>query len=156
VLERLPGARRGLTLRLDRQPRRIAAFRQLPDFGGERLGLPAKVGNLLRVEFDLLLAAADVELARVRGLASFGRARLGAREPEADGLQCGFQLGDVRGRRGFACARRLELLLSGFDVARERVVLARELHLLPAPQLLAQPLVAPGPRGLPAKRAALL
>ena len=62
----------------------------------------------------------------------------------------------MRGGRGFAGARIREPRPRRLDRLAEQPVALRELHLLPAPQLLAQPLVAPRLRRLPLQRAALL
>ena len=141
---RSPGAP-GRAAPRDRAPRRRA-----PRPGGrDRRSAACRTGS-----------AAGGGRSRARARAPASRASVApdsaSVSPSRTRLERGLELGDARGGRGFAGARLLEPRLGRFDLARERVVLARELHLLPAAQLLAQPLVAPRARRLALQRAALL
>src|SRR5262249_31518965 len=112
--------------------------------------------HLLPVERRLLLQPSDRQLARVRRFARRRRARVRLGQLEAQALERGLDRGQVR--RGCRLARpgAGERRPGRVDRLAEQAVTAGELHLLPAPQLFAQPLVAPRLRRLPLERAALL
>ena len=105
--------------------------------------LASQLFNLLPVELDLLLPAANVELPSVRLLTSGRRAgfALGQRQPYP--LDIRLQLGDMRGRNGRARPRLIQPALSSVDFASESLVAPCELHLLPLTQVLSQLLVPP-------------
>ena len=75
---------------------------------------------------------------------------------EAQPLERRLELGQRRGGGRFAQPRILEPGARRFDGLAEQPVAAGELHLLPAPQLFPQPLVAAGLGRLPLQRAPLL
>ena len=75
---------------------------------------------------------------------------------DAQAAQVRFDFGDARRGRRLALARVGQARPRRFDAVGQLAIPAREQHLLPAPQLVAQPLVAPRLRGLPLQRAALL
>ena len=70
--------------------------------------------------------------------------------------EVGFDLGQPAGRAGLALARLGQPRPRRLDAVRQLAIAAREQHLLPAPQLVAQPLVAARLGRLPLQRAALL
>ena len=84
------------------------------------------------------------------------RAAVGLGLLDAQAPEVGFDLGDAARRRGLALARLGQPRPRRLDALRQLAIAAREQHLLPAAQLLAQPLVAARLRGLPLQRAALL
>ena len=90
------------------------------------------------------------------GLARGGRLAVRLHQLEAQPFERRFELGEPGGGRrlAFACAR--ELGSRRLDRLAEHAVLLRELHLLPPPQLFAQPLVATRLGRLALQRAALL
>ena len=92
----------------------------------------------------------------MRRFAGRGRARLGLGQLEAQPAESDFDLGDAGRRDRLALARVASRARADSIVSAELPVLPREQHLLPAPQLVAQPLVAPRLRRLPLQRAALL
>ena len=118
--------------------------------GAERL-------HLLLVERHLLLQPADRQLARVRRFARRRRPRVGLGQLETQPLERrsrprpGAPPPPASRARASASRPRVASIASPSSA-----VALRELHLLPAAQLLAQPLVAPRLRRLPLQRAALL
>src|SRR5262249_14767954 len=80
----------------------------------------------------------------------------GLGELQTNRLEHGFELGDVGRGAGLPSPGASQPRLDGLDLLRERFVPVRELHLLPAAELFAQPLVTSGPRSLALERAALL
>ena len=118
---------------------------------GRRAPAPA------RGRTNLLLLAVDGELARVRRLARRGRARLGLDQLDAQPSEIRLRPRrrapppPTRARAPRPAAPRADSIVS----ASWRYF-AREQHLLPAPQLVAQPLVAARLRRLALQRAALL
>ena len=150
--------RRGLALRLDRQPRRVAPLLEIARPRRASASACARqVVDLLLVELNLLLAAADLELARVR-LARASPSRPTRPRSARGAASRARSRARRRARRPPASRARasVEPRLGRLDLARQRLVPARELHLLPAAQFLAQPLVAPRARrlALAARRAA--
>ena len=117
---------------------------------GERLGL-------LAVELQLLLPAVDVELAGVRVLAD--RATRGCR-PRPARCAGAPRSASTSATRAAAAASRSRASASRVRAVsmrlRQLAIAAGEQHLLPAPQLVAQPLVAARLRRLALQRAALL
>ena len=117
---------------------------------GQRLGL-------LPVELLLLLAAVDVQLAGVGVLADPRRAVVGFGLLDAQAAQIRFDFGEPRApRRPRARARRPAACRAVSIAVRQLAIAPREQHLLPAPQLVAQPLVAPRLGCLALQRATLL
>src|SRR5688572_25265165 len=110
----------------------------------------------MAVEFLLLLAPVDIQLAGVRGLADPRRAAvgLGLFDPQPAEIRFDFRDTGAGGPFAFACgseprSRRL-------DEPGQLTIAPGEQYLLPAPQLVAQALVTPGLRRLPLQRATLL
>src|SRR6185503_9808163 len=127
----------GLFAGLDRQARRLAACLEVADLVGDLRRPRRERRRLLTVEVHLLLPSVDVELRRMRALADGRRVTVRLGLLDAEPRQVRLHLRDPRGGGGFALA-------------------PREQHLLPPPQLVAQPLVAPRLRRLALQRAALL
>src|SRR5204862_2277548 len=75
---------------------------------------------------------------------------------ETQPLERRLDFGEARRRRRFAGPRVGQPGPRRLDRLAEQPMALGELHLLPAPQLVAQPLVAPRLRRLPLQRAALL
>jgi hypothetical protein len=104
---------------------------------------------------DALIEAADLDLVRVGGLALLAAVALAPRDLDAHALDVGLAPGHVRRGGGFLGLHLDDAGLGGGDGLRQHALPAGQQHLLPAAQLVAQPLVAPGLRGLPLQRAAL-
>ena len=134
-----------------------------PAPGRQRLDLAADVGRAARergllrlVPLDALVEAPDLDLVRVRRLALLAAVALAPRDLDAHALDVGLALGHARGGGGFLRLHLDDARLGGGDGLRQHALAAGEQHLLPAAQLVAQALVAPGLRRLPFQRAALL
>ncbi len=138
------------------EPRRFTPCVQRRDLGFDFRGGHAERLDLMSIEGDLLLQPADGELAGMSQFPRFGlsRIRLGQLEPKRFGRSLDF--GEMSARARFPLARLRQLRACRLDGDAERAVPLGELHLLPAAQFLAQPPVAPGFRGLPLQRSALL
>src|SRR5437868_9319456 len=117
---------------------------------------PLERGDLLAVEFDLLLLPVDGQLARVGRFARPRGVRLGFDELDPDAPEIGFHFGDAGRRHRLAIARVGQARARRFDRLGQLTVLPREEDLFPASQLVAQLLVAARLRRLPLQRAALL
>ena len=136
--------------------RRFAARLQHVDLLRHGAGTGAQRIGLAGVEGDLLLETVDGQFRGVGNLARGRRLRLRFREFDARTAEVRLDLRHPGAcgrltltRIGQACARRL-------DRFRQLTILAREEHLLPAPQFVAQLLVALGLASLALQRAALL
>ena len=99
-------------------------------------------GDLLTVQLDLLLGAADVQLVSVRAFAGACRAAVGFGGLDSQRPERGFDLGDPGSGTGFTLARLGQALARRFNRLREPAILLGKEQLLPAPQLVAQLLVA--------------
>src|SRR5690606_34568792 len=154
--KRLAGA--GGRLALGRQGllQRRAARLEAVGLERERLGLPAEFDDLLLVELDLLLPAADGHLTPVGLVARRRGARLGRREAEAHGFDRAFELGDTRRGKHFLLTRGIEPGAGLLDCFAKRVVPAGRLHLFPRAQFLTQRAVTARPRSLALERVPLL
>ncbi len=122
------------------------------DFAG---GLRERL-DLLPVERDLLLEAADLQLPGVGGFAGGGRVRIRFRQLEPEPLEGGLDFSEVGCGAGFALARRGQPRPRRGNRLPQHPVPARELHLLPPPELVAEPAIPPRLGRLPLQRAALL
>ncbi len=120
--------------------------------GGARL----QRGDLLPMQLHLLLPPLRLELARMCALAHRRRAGFGLGELNPHAAECAFELRHTRGGQRLALAPLREPCTGAVDRRRELAVSAREQHLLPAAELLAQPAIAARLRGLALQRAALL
>ena len=98
--------------------------------------------NLLAVEFDLLLAQIDVELAGVDRLAGAGRLRFGFDEGHANAAEIRLGLGNGCRCGRLALVRAREPRAQRLDLLRRLLIAAGKQQLLPMAQLVAQPLVA--------------
>src|SRR5438094_903423 len=152
----LAGLGRRFAARHDRCPGRFA-----PQF--DRLELARHCGgpsierlHLFAIERDLLLPAVDRQLPRVRRFARGGGARFRFDELDPHTAEIALDFRDARRRDRLALARLGEPRPRRRDGFRELTILAREEHLLPALQLVAEPLIPPRLRRLPLQRAALL
>ena len=113
-----PARRRGLAPGVELQARRFLTRVERPDFGLDFGGRDRQLLDLLAVEGDLLLEAADLHLARVRGFARRRRLAVGLHQFEAQPLERRFELGELGRGRGLALARAGELRARGFDGLR--------------------------------------
>ncbi len=150
------GAARGLTPGVELQARGFLARVERHDLRLDFGGRDRQLCNLLAVEGNLLLEAADLHLARVRGLPRRRGLTVGLHQLEAQPLERRLELGEPGRGRGLALARAGELRARGLDRFAKHAVALGELHLLPPPQLFAQPLVATRLGRLSLQRAALL
>ena len=98
VGERDARALRRRALRCHGRARGLTAPFEVAGFERKRLGLLRQALDLLAVELHLLLPPAVFQLSRVRGVARRGRAGLGLRQLEANGLERGLELRHMRGR----------------------------------------------------------
>ena len=146
---------RRLAARLEREPRRLAPGFERSHLGGDLAGRGVKCLDLLRsnaiccccrlISSSRACAASRAVVARVGfGLLDTQTAQSPLR-PRRDAAAAAVS-------RSRASASRAAPIRS----PRPAPVLPREQHFLPAPQLVAQPLVAPRLRRLPLQRAALL
>ncbi len=145
-----------LPARLHRQARRLATGIEIANLGLDLGAANGERFSLMAIEFELLLPAIDVELARVRVFAYRRCAVVGLGLRQAQAPQLCFDFGKTRRSGRLALARQTERRARAFDARRQLAILARKEHLLPAPVLVAQPLVAARLRRLPLERAALL
>ena len=169
VLLRGGGEPRGgvVAIALRRRPRRPGAIRAARRAGSRRAsrsrisvldlgGARGQPFGLLLAELLLVLPRRDVELAGVRVLTQGRRALIGFGQLDPQARQVRLELGEAGGGYGFALARVGEPCSRALDGRGQLAVAAHEQHLFPSPQLVAQPLVAPGLGGLTLQRAALL
>src|SRR5262249_4145265 len=148
--------RGGLAARREGDPRRFAPRGERLELRADDRGTLVEPEDLLLVERNLLLAAVDRQLPRVRRFARRRRPRLRFDELDAQPAQIRVDLGDAAGGRRFALPGAGQPRARGLDRLRELAVLAGEQDFLPAAQLFAQLLVAPRLRGLALQRPALL
>ena len=153
---RTSSLRGGLDALGHREPRWLAPRLQIPKFAGDLAGPDGERLGLVTVELLLLLPTVDVELPCVRILTDLGCAAVHLRLLDAQTGQVGLCLRDPCGGRRLAFAGLGEPRARRFNRPRQLAVAARKEDLLPAPQLLAQSLVAPRLRRLPLQRAPLL
>ena len=118
------------------QPRRFAPGVEGPHFCVNIRHRRRQRFDLLFVERNLLLQAADFQLAGVRGFAGRGRPAIRFRQIEAQPFKRGLELGHVRRGRRFSSPRIRQSGASRFDGLTEQPIAFRELHLLPAPKLV--------------------
>ncbi len=140
----------------DRGARRLAAGLQGAQLRGHRLRPHAQRVDLLRVERDLLLAAVDVQLARVRRFARGRRTGFRFGELDAKAPEIGLDFGEPRGCHRLALARVAEPRPRRLDDLRQLAILPREQHFLQPPKLVPELLVSTRLRRLPLERPALL
>ena len=152
-LLRLDGRR---PTRLDRQPRRLPAGVELANLFLDLRAPHAQRLRLLPVEVQLLLADRDLQLARVGVFANRRGPFLRPGQLQADAREVVLELGHAGRRRALTRPRGRQTFARRFDGRRQLAVPAGEEHLLPAPQFLAQALVAARLGGLTLQRAALL
>src|SRR3954471_17975682 len=145
-----------LAPRCERDLRRLAPRLERGQLRGNGRRARLERAHLLAVELELLLLAVDAQLARVRRFARRGRAGVSLDKLDAQPTEVVFHSGDARRRNRLALACLTETSPRRLDRFGELPVLAREQHLFPAPQFVAQPLVAPRLAGLALQRAALL
>ena len=150
------GLGRGGLARFDEKARRRPPRTEIADFSLDVPGARGQRLSVLAVEFELLLAAVDIELASVRLLAHGRRAAVGLRLLDPKPAERRFGGGQSGGRGGFALARLRQTRAGSLDVCSQLAVPLREEDFLPAAQLVAQPLVPPRLRRLPLQRAPLL
>ncbi len=156
VVARAFGFGNGGAALFEPQALRLAAVFERLTLGVEFADARLQHRRLLGVERELLLAPVDVEFAGVRGFADARGILLGLREFDAHARQFGFHFGQTGRRTHFVLSGVVQARARRFDVFGEVAVAPREQHLLPAPHLVAQPLVAAGLAGLALERAALL
>src|SRR5687768_18489849 len=108
------------------------------------------------VEFLLLLAPVDVQLARMRILADPRRPAVGLDLLDSESAEIRLDFRHPGARGAFALARGRQPRPRRLDESRELAIAPREKHFLPAAQLVAQSFVPPRLRRLPLQRAALL
>src|SRR3954469_23516598 len=150
------GVRSRIAARIERQPAWLPPRLEVPDFFRDLLATDGQVLAVLPVERLLLLPPIDIQFPGVRVLANARRLVIRFRLFDAQAAQVRLDFGNASRGRCLALARFGKAGPRALDAVREFAEAAREQYLLPAPQFLAQALVAAGLRRLPLQRAALL
>src|SRR5262245_61343019 len=153
---RLLGLDRSLTTRLDRNARRFTTLLELADLDVDFGAARVEALSLLPIEFLLLLATCDVELASMRSFANRRRTVVGFGLPDTESAEIGFHLGHACRGGGLPFACFAPPGTSPFDAAAQLAVSSREQDLLPSSQLVAQTTIAARLRRLTLECAALL
>ena len=150
--------RAGLAPRLELQPRRLAPRLERPNFRLDFRRRRRASDSICCLSNAICCCSRPISSSlRVRRLARRGRPAVGLGQLEAQPLERRLELGDTCAAAAVSRARASASRARAASIASPSSAVAlRELHFLPAPQLLAQPLVAPRLRRLPLQRAALL
>ncbi|HEY4958520.1 MAG TPA: hypothetical protein VII31_11960, partial [Caldimonas sp.] len=136
--------------------RRLAPRVERLELGGDARRALVERLHLLAVELHLLLLPVDGELARMRRFARPGGARLGLDQLNSQPCKIGLDLGHAACRDRLALPRVGQTRARRLDGFGQLPILPGEEDFFPAPQLVAQLLVAPRLAGLPLQRPALL
>ena len=114
------GAHRGLAAGVELQASRFLPRVERAHFGLDLRGGRGQLLDLLAIERNLLLEAADLHLARVRSLARRRRLSVGLHQFETQPFERRFELGKPGGGRRLALTRAGELGSRGLDGLPER------------------------------------